>query len=76
MKKKLIWIAASIIVVAAWTLFDLKTKPANDRIEAGTKDMVQKHPELKPMYEKAMSDGKLTILEAKAIVDEGKKLEE
>jgi hypothetical protein len=35
---------------------------------------VAKYPELQPAYDRALSDGKLTIPEAKAIVNEGKTL--
>jgi hypothetical protein len=74
MKKAVYWVIAGVVVVALWAWYDLRTKPANDRIHAGVRRMVEKEPSLKPMYDEAMSDGVLTTLEASGIINKANEL--
>ena len=76
MKNALVWGLAFVVVVGLWAWYDLRTKPANDRIQAGVRQIIKEEPSLEPMYSDAMGDGVLTILEAKRIVDAANALKE
>jgi hypothetical protein len=72
--KRNILIALAIVVgigVSVW--YDL-AKPANERIQAGVQKILAKEPRVKPLYDEAMKDGVLTILEAKEIIDRANEL--
>ena len=74
MKKILIWIAVVIVGAGLWAWYDLTTKPANERIQAGVQQIIQKEPSLRPMYDAAMKDGVLTTSEAARIVNKANEL--
>lgn len=60
----------AIVSFCAWPLWDyLTVRAANAALQARTKALVDKHPELKPAWNIAMMDGKLTWAEAKEIVE-------
>ncbi len=67
-----------IIVIFAgagiWAWIDLRNKPANPRIQSGVRQILQKEPSLRPMYDDAMSDGVLSTLEAKQIIDKANEI--
>jgi hypothetical protein len=55
---------------SAWPLWErLHVKRASAALQARTKALVDKHPELKPAWNIAMQDGVLTQDEAKEIVE-------
>jgi hypothetical protein len=60
-----------------WPLWkSISIKRANAALEARTRALVEKHPELKPAWNIAMQDGVLTWEEAKEIIEAaGEKLE-
>ena len=74
MKKNLLIAAIVVIVGGVWALFELRTKPANDKIQSGVRKIVDQEPRVKPLYDQAMTDGVLTILEANEIVDKANEL--
>jgi hypothetical protein len=60
----------AIVSFSAWPLWKhLHVKRANAALEARTRALVEKHPELKPAWNIAMEDGVLTREEAKQIVE-------
>jgi hypothetical protein len=70
MKFAAILCLVSIVSFSAWPLWDrLRVKRANAALEARTRALVEKHPELKPAWNIAMQDGVLTQEEAKEIVE-------
>ena len=64
----------SVIVIASLAYLKATGLTASESLHQKIKTYVAKHPELQPSYDRAMSDGKLTIPEARAIVNEGKAL--
>lgn len=68
-KKNLLIVAAVLVVAIVWAWYDLRTKPANERIQAGIRKLVAQEPRVKPAFDQAMADGVLTTLEAKEIAD-------
>jgi hypothetical protein len=74
MKKALAWIAVIVVGSLLWAWFDLSSKPANERLQNGIQQILQKEPRVRPMYDNAMKDGILTTLEANAIVDKAVEL--
>lgn len=67
----------ALVSFSAWPLWKrLGVQKANAALEARTRALVEKHPELKPAWNIAMQDGVLTREEAKEIVEgAGEKLE-
>jgi hypothetical protein len=60
----------AILSFSAWPLWKrLHSKHASVALEARTRALVEKHPELKPAWDIAMQDGVLTTEEAKVIVE-------
>ena len=60
----------AIVSFSAWPLWDrLRVQRASAALEARTRALVEKHPELKPAWNIAMQDGVLTRDEAKEIVE-------
>jgi hypothetical protein len=53
-----------LAAVGLWVWYDLETQPANDGIRVGVQQMLFKEPRMRPAYDEAMSDGKLTTMEA------------
>ena len=70
------WVGAVLFVVVIVGLAYLKAtgKPASESLHQKIKAYVAKHPELQPSYDRALSDGKLTLREAQTILEEGKAL--
>jgi hypothetical protein len=63
-------IVAMICFVAAWPIYKLYSiKPASPALIERTKKAVEKNPQLKADYDKAMEDNVLTYPEAKAILE-------
>lgn len=55
---------------SAWPLWHyLSIRSASAALQARTKAMVEAHPELKPAWNIAMMDGKLTWAEVKEILE-------
>jgi hypothetical protein len=77
MKFSAILCLVAVISFSAWPLWKwLHVKHASAALEARTRALVEKHPELKPAWDIAMQDGVLTTDEAKVIVEAaGEKLE-
>lgn len=67
----------AMISFSLWPLWQwLSIKSATAELQARTKALVEKHPELKPAWNIAMQDGVLTYPEAKEIVEgAGEKIE-
>ncbi len=60
----------AIVSFSAWPLWKrVSVKHANAALEARTRALVEKHPELRPAWNIAMQDGVLTRDEAKEIVE-------
>jgi len=57
-----------LALVGLWTWYDLNTKPANERIQAGIQKMLAKEPRMRPAFDEAMRDGTLTTLEASRLL--------
>ena len=74
LKKNLIRIGIVIVGAGLWAWYDLTTKPANERVQAGVQQILKKEPSLQPMYDAAMSDGVLTTSEARKIVNKAVEL--
>jgi predicted negative regulator of RcsB-dependent stress response len=76
------WISTILVVLvvgalAGWRIWSrVNDKPASDSLHQKIKTYVAKNPQLQPSYDQAMSDGKLTLREAQAIMDEGKALKQ
>jgi predicted negative regulator of RcsB-dependent stress response len=82
MNRQMMTFGAILAVVAMvsfslWPLWQwFSVKAATAELQARTKALVDKHPELKPAWNIAMQDGVLTYAEAKEIVEAaGEKLE-
>jgi hypothetical protein len=67
----------ALIPFVAWPLWEkFNIKPASATMRERTKAAVEKHPELKGDWNKAMEDDVLTFPEAKAILEKaGEKVE-
>jgi len=67
----------AMVSFSIWPLWKwLSVKSASAALQARTKALVEKHPELKPAWNIAMQDGVLTYDEAKEIVEgAGEKVE-
>jgi hypothetical protein len=63
-----------IVIVSLLAYLKATGLNASDSLHQQIKTYVAKYPELQPAYDRALSDRKLTIPEAKAIVNEGKAL--
>lgn len=62
----------AITVFATWPMWKwLYIKRASAALHERTKALVEKNPQLKPDWDKAMEDGVLTWAEAKDIVEKG-----
>lgn len=70
-------LVAIVCFVAAWPIYKwLTIKAANPHLFERTKTLVEKNPQLKPDWDRAMQDNVLTESEAKEIVEKaGEKLE-
>ena len=77
MSRRMILIGATlsllaILSLAAWPLWKkLSVKPVSASTFERTKALVEKNPQLKPEWDKAMEDGVLTWPEAKDILEKG-----
>jgi len=60
-------VIAVLAIGGAWAWYELSTKPANERIQAGVRKLLKTEPRLRPLYEEAMKDGVLTTGEAMKI---------
>jgi hypothetical protein len=70
MKFSAILCLVAVISFSAWPLWKwLSVKHASAALEARTRAVVEKHPELRPAWNIAMQDGVLTYDEAKEIVE-------
>jgi hypothetical protein len=57
-------------LIVAWPMYKkYRITPASTTLMEPTKKAVEKHPELKPDWDKAMEDGVLTYPVAKAILE-------
>jgi hypothetical protein len=67
----------AVVVLAAWPIWlALKPKPVSEALFARTKVAVDRNPQLRPAWDKAMEDGVLTWQEAKDILERaGEKVE-
>jgi hypothetical protein len=67
----------AVVVLAAWPIWlALKPKPVSAALFERTKAAVQRNPQLRPEWDKAMEDGVLTWQEAKEILERaGEKVE-
>jgi len=65
-------ISLAVIIVAAastiWVLYDFRNKPVATELADEIRKVVQRTPQLKPMLDHALSDGKLTMAEVSNIV--------
>jgi hypothetical protein len=63
--------------IVAWPVYKwLAIKPVSPSLQERTRKVVEKNPQLKPDWDKAMEDGVLTWPEAKAILEKaGEKAE-
>jgi hypothetical protein len=60
----------AIVSFSAWPVWkSLHVRQANAALEARTRALVEKHPELRPAWNIAMQDGVLTYDEAKEIIE-------
>jgi len=73
-KRKLLWLLVVVAVALIWAWYDLQTKPANERLQAGVRKIILMEPRVKPLFDEAMKDGVLTTLEANAIVGKATEL--
>jgi hypothetical protein len=73
-KRKLSWIAVVVIGAVLWAWLDLRSKPANEQIQEGVRQILKTEPRVRSMYDEAMTDGILTALEANAIVNRANEL--
>jgi hypothetical protein len=70
-------LVATACLIVAWPMYKkYRITPASTTLIERTKKAVEKHPELKPDWDKAMEDGVLTYPAAKAILEKaGEKVE-
>jgi len=60
----------AIGLIASWPILNLfSAKAASAALNARTKALVEKNPQLRPAWDQALSDGVLTWPEAKGIVE-------
>jgi hypothetical protein len=60
----------AVVFLAAWPIWmSLKPKPVSAALFERTKAAVEKNPQLRPAWDKAMEDGVLTWQEAKEILE-------
>ena len=60
----------ALVPFLGWPIYkNLTLRKANAALIARTEKALQKHPELKPAYDKAMEDGVLSYDEAKEILE-------
>jgi hypothetical protein len=60
----------ALVPLVGWPVFKMiALKKASPALIERTKTVVEKHPELKPDYDKAMEDGVLSYDEAKGILE-------
>jgi hypothetical protein len=80
-RMKQIWATLALLAIAIFILAlpiykKLSLKPASASLMERTKKLVEKNPQLKPDWDKAMEDGVLTWPEANAILEKaGEKAE-
>ena len=80
-RSKKIWAVLALIAmvcfVAAWPIYKkYSIKPVSASLMERTKQAVEKNPQLKPDWDRAMEDGVLTYPEAKEILEKaGEKVE-
>jgi hypothetical protein len=78
---KRVWVVLALVAMAvlivAWPLYKkYNLTPVSDSLRERTKKAVDKNPQLKPDWDKAMEDNVLTFPEAKAILEKaGEKVE-
>jgi hypothetical protein len=74
--KKQIILTVAVVVLGSlgWAWYELRNKPANERIQDGVRQIISKEPRVKPLYDQVMKDGVLTVLEANEIVDKANEL--
>ena len=67
----------AILPFVTWPLWKgLVVKPVSEALFESTKALVERNPDLKPLWDDAVSDGVLTRSEAKAIWDKaGEKMQ-
>src|SRR5262245_47874181 len=73
-RMKTIWAVLALLAIlsfmVAWPIYTAyRIKPASARMLERTKNAVDKNPQLKPDWDKAMEDGVLSRPEAKAILE-------
>jgi hypothetical protein len=70
-------LVATACLIVAWPMYKkYRITPASTTLMERTKKAVEKNPNLKPDWDKAMEDGVLTYPEAKAILEKaGEKVE-
>lgn len=80
-RMKQVWAAfalvAMVLFILAWPLYKkARVQAVSAALLERTKNVVEKNPQLKPDWDKAMEDGTLTWPEAKAILEKaGEKVE-
>lgn len=63
-----ILVVVVIVVAGAWRIWwRYENLPASDSQRQDVEALVEKHPELRPSYDRALADGVLTVREAKLI---------
>ena len=73
-KKNILIVVLIVLTTALWVWYDLRTKPANERIQAGVQKLLQQDSRLRPLYDEAMTDGVFSTLDADTIIDRAKQL--
>jgi len=64
-------VVLAVLVFAGWRVWSRANgRPASEALHQKIKVLVDKKPDLRPSYDRAMEDGVLTIGEARAILDE------
>lgn len=74
LKKILIIVPIVIIAALGWAWYDLQTKPANQNIQTGVQKIVRGEPRLQPLYDAALADGTLSVMEANKILNKANEL--
>ena len=52
-----IWFVLLAATVIIWRYYTVPPKPVSEDLRKSVKEMVERHPELRPMYDRAMEDG-------------------
>lgn len=70
-------VVAMLAFVTAWPIYKwMRVQPVSTALFERTKALVEKNPQLRPEWDRAMQDGVLTWAEAKAIIERaGEKVE-